>query len=275
MLYANYNEEKIRPQRNIKATCPYCGDEVVPKMGNIKTHHWSHTSKNSCPNSKGMTEWHINWQLKFNKKNVEVRHSKWPDNIADLVIGDVDSEDYVVVEFQHSPISYDDILNRRDSYNNLIWVLDYTKDNKVSPRNFSSSEQNVLYDYGEYLKSYLKGKIWKFKINKIEELGYVNFFKFIHKEYVKEEKQKDYEANVKWDAVFLIEDSLEQGVINNTEETFITSFVKGITIETFKQIMWAEKIINKIIDYYDLRNLVKNRYYMDNDKINTSYKFKW
>ena len=84
---------------------------------NGSTPHFRHENYNCT------TEWHLNWQSKF--ENIEVRKVNENTNklnIADVLIGNT------VIEFQHSQISIDDVDERtkfwKDQDKNVVWVID-------------------------------------------------------------------------------------------------------------------------------------------------------
>lgn len=56
---------RILPEKNLRAFCPYCKNNLVAKCGKIKVHHWAHKETKGCPYSYGMTDWHYNWLIYF------------------------------------------------------------------------------------------------------------------------------------------------------------------------------------------------------------------
>lgn len=107
--------------------CPCCGNKMIIKMGDIRTHHFAHPSDRICKDTwhYDMTEWHYDWQNKFPKECQEV--VKEHDNEkhrADVLI----EEHKVVFEFQHSPLSPEEFEERNNFYNKLgykvIWIFD-------------------------------------------------------------------------------------------------------------------------------------------------------
>lgn len=126
MLYANSsNGEKITAQKYAIAFCPTCNSEVVAKCGDIVTHHWAHKANNDCDTwHEPETEWHLNWKKQFHPDSVEVTLSKnGLVHRADVCINNL------VVEFQHSPISAQEITDRESFYGNMIWVFDLSDAN--------------------------------------------------------------------------------------------------------------------------------------------------
>jgi competence CoiA-like predicted nuclease len=185
MLYAIFNKEKTLPTKTIEAVCPFCNLPVIAKMGDKKIHHWAH--KTLSPNClayeydkyKPMSEWHRNWQLQFDKDKVEVRHYKWTNNIADICLGNPDTDDYLVIELQHSNIPYKKIIERIENYKNVYFVIDKSKENKYTLTSFKEvNEWNLIKDYGDTLQ-FLD---FTFNKKRIEETtGYAKFFKNLKK----------------------------------------------------------------------------------------------
>jgi hypothetical protein len=65
-----------------------------------------------------MTAWHLGWQERF------------PEHMREVTIGphraDVKTSK-CVIEFQHSPISVEDIQAREAFYGNMVWVFDWPR----------------------------------------------------------------------------------------------------------------------------------------------------
>jgi hypothetical protein len=67
-----------------------------------------------------MSEWHMNWQNEFDKEYREIiHHGKLGKHIAD-----VKTKHGHIIEFQNSPISSKEILQREEFYGDkLLWIL--------------------------------------------------------------------------------------------------------------------------------------------------------
>lgn len=121
---------------NISATpgargwCPDCSEELIARCGEVNDYHWAHQGATDCDNrSQGMTVWHAEWQTAV------------PDNRREIVVGrlraDAVAGDGVVCEFQHSPISLDDIRKRERGYRDMRWLFDATdKQFNIKPYRF-------------------------------------------------------------------------------------------------------------------------------------------
>lgn len=145
--------ETIRPYKGGEGFCPKCGNSVIPKCGSYNIHHWAHERKCDCNHGSDMSEWHAKWQLKFSQIEIEVRvpnHLTGSYNFADVgwVISDTD---WRIIEFQHSKIDQEDILEREKLYEKMVWVLD------ASPGTWLAGS-NGLYPSRSH-----KGEIGKFE----------------------------------------------------------------------------------------------------------------
>ncbi|MGL5329247.1 MAG: competence protein CoiA [Peptostreptococcaceae bacterium] len=108
-----------KASKDDKYYCPLCGSELIPKMGKVNKHHFAHKDTKNCDTWSDMSEWHREWQELFPEDNREVVIE---NHRADIL------KDNWVVEFQHSPISQDELNKRIDFYtrNNkkLIFLFD-------------------------------------------------------------------------------------------------------------------------------------------------------
>ena len=106
--------------------CPTCGANLIVKAGASVAvrKHFAHSKCSDCDSfERDMSEWHYNWQLKFPIENREVTVIK--DGIkhrADILINNT------VIEFQHSPITKEEIEKRNSFYLScgykVLWVFD-------------------------------------------------------------------------------------------------------------------------------------------------------
>lgn len=109
-----------------KYFCPSCGEPLIVKATDSLAvrAYFSHKKGNDCDSfSHDMSDWHLDWQMKFPIENREVVIEK--DGIkhrADVFINNT------VIEFQHSPITAEEIAKRNDFYlscgHKVIWIFD-------------------------------------------------------------------------------------------------------------------------------------------------------
>ena len=108
--------------------CPYCGERLFQKKGEIRGHHFSHMPKSVCKDSWSdsydMSDWHYDWQNSVPKDNQEVLLALGEiKHRADVLIG------RAVTEFQRSNMSSKAFSDRNNFYFNLgykvIWVFDF------------------------------------------------------------------------------------------------------------------------------------------------------
>lgn len=104
--------------------CPTCGNRVILKRGNINCSHFAHQS-NECEDKwhYDMSEWHCTMQSRFdeNFREVVVKY-RGIVHRADVLSGNK------IIEFQHSPIAQDEIIERNRFYRaagyKVAWVFD-------------------------------------------------------------------------------------------------------------------------------------------------------
>lgn len=110
--------------RGDKYRCPGCNTCLVLKHGEINIPHFAHAKRQKCDmfTENKMTLWHLNHQRYFQESEREVLLSH--DGVTH--IADVKTDD-VIIEFQHSPISYTTFKERSQFYHRfgtLVWVFD-------------------------------------------------------------------------------------------------------------------------------------------------------
>jgi competence protein CoiA len=98
------------------AECPQCRAEVIAKCGPINAWHWAHRAADCDSWAEPDTQWHVDWQEMF------------PADCCEVPIGDhradVRSPFGLVIEFQHSALSVDEIGERERHYGEMLWVFD-------------------------------------------------------------------------------------------------------------------------------------------------------
>lgn len=120
--YAIVNGEKAEPVKGLKGFCPGCNTPVTAKCGLIRVHHWAHLQAKDCdPWWEPMTEWHLDWQNQFPPAWREVI-CRDPDS-NEFHRADIHTPSGLTIEFQHSPLSFEEIQRRNDFYNKIVWVV--------------------------------------------------------------------------------------------------------------------------------------------------------
>lgn len=120
--------------------CPICGSAVIVKAKTSEAvrEHFAHKNKTECDSwNYDMSDWHRKWQNSFPKECQEVVVQK--DGIkhrADVLINNT------VIEFQHSPITAEEIAERNRFYLEcghkvvkVVWVFD--AEGKIKNKNES------------------------------------------------------------------------------------------------------------------------------------------
>jgi len=107
--------------------CPYCGERLFQRKGEIRRHHFAHMPGKVCKDTweatYDMSDWHYDWQNSFPKANQEVLLSMGEiKHRADVLIG------RTVTEFQRSNLAAKTFSDRNSFYFNLgykvVWVFD-------------------------------------------------------------------------------------------------------------------------------------------------------
>lgn len=196
MLLAKSEDALIEAQPDTNAFCPHCGNEVIPKCGAVKIWHWAHKNSECIYKTEPEIEWHLQWKTwaKDHGFQIEVRSN---NHIFDAF----NPVTKTVFEFQHSPISQEELKNRSFNAVNsgylMNWIFDYRNKHidlsdlehqlKISPKNlliklkwynnnYASILQNTVPIFG---KIYLDvGTFWTggdlFKIRSLRKSGRLN-----------------------------------------------------------------------------------------------------
>jgi competence CoiA-like predicted nuclease len=116
MIWAKIGNKRVMAYPKAKeAYCEICNSVLIAKCGNIKVWHWAHKNAEDCDSwREEETEWHKKWKNQFPEECQEVKIGK---HRADV------KYQGLIIEFQHSPISTNQIEEREDFYDNMIWVL--------------------------------------------------------------------------------------------------------------------------------------------------------
>lgn len=122
----NENNELISADVAVKGEnyiCPYCKENLILRQGSSVAWHFAHRPDSNCKETGEMCDWHLRMQSYFSPQYREIYIEK--DGVvhrADVL------KDGFVIEFQHSPISYEDFNTRNKFYVTLgyrvIWVFD-------------------------------------------------------------------------------------------------------------------------------------------------------
>ena len=148
MLYGLNNGVKIGAAPNTHAVCQCCNSELIPKCGNINVWHWAHKSKKHCDDwYEPETQWHKDWKNEF---PIDCQEVVFKDELTgEKHIADVCLPTGLVLEFQNSNISSEEIQQREKFYKKMIWVL-----------NGDKFYQNLIHsDHGNFLWKQRK-KCW-------------------------------------------------------------------------------------------------------------------
>lgn len=169
----------------LTATCIMCGGEVFSKCGPIKIHHWAHFNDAKCSCNK--TDWHKDWQSRFNQSNREVVMFS---ESGEKHVADIKTDGNIVIEIQHSKITQEEIDARESHNTDMFWIIDHdfyrefyktgkVKFNKIVYMDFTPKYlYEVISEEGHYDRVF---KISKYKFIKAanESKNYYEFFRSI------------------------------------------------------------------------------------------------
>lgn len=124
MLYAKDELNNIvTARKGAVAFCPGCQQQLMPKCGAVKIHHWAHTASDCDAWTEPITQWHLEWQAyaALDCREVVLRKGEVHHR------ADIRTKAGVVVEIQHSTISQSEIKERERFYGDMCWVFDLTQ----------------------------------------------------------------------------------------------------------------------------------------------------
>ena len=90
---------------------------MIAKCGNKKVWHWAHKTKKTCDHWwENETQWHRDWKDQFPVEWQEVVHFA---EGGEKHVADVKTSTGLVIEFQHSAITKEEVLSRTAFYQNF------------------------------------------------------------------------------------------------------------------------------------------------------------
>jgi competence protein CoiA len=119
VLYAKStnSDDRVQATPGSRAACPGCNARVIAKCGEINIWHWAHEAGKDCdPWSEGESSWHLDWKAKATPSRCEVTIGP---HRADIV-----NRSGTVIEFQHSPLTQDQVREREEFYGDMVWLVD-------------------------------------------------------------------------------------------------------------------------------------------------------
>lgn len=122
MRFALVNDERREATPGSAGCCPGCSQRMVARCGTQRIWHWAHRGTRSCdPWWEPETLWHRSWkgQFPFEWQEIVQRDEKGEKHIAD-----VQTNNGVVIEFQHSHLPAQERAARETFYQNMVWIVD-------------------------------------------------------------------------------------------------------------------------------------------------------
>lgn len=126
MQYALVDGVKVEAQKGIEGVCIGCGNQMIPKCGVLKMHHWAHRISTKC-DSWWETEslWHRGWKSQFPESYREI--SFYDEKLHEFHRADISTPEGITIEFQNSSLSITEMQSRETFYGKLIWVINGLK----------------------------------------------------------------------------------------------------------------------------------------------------
>ncbi len=122
MQFALVNGERSRPKKGLRGHCQYCDGEMVAKCGPYIVWHWAHMPGSNCDPWWGPeSEWHRGWKNLFPEDWQEIVH--FDERTGEKHIADVKTPHGLVIEFQNSPMSFEELASREAFYQEMIWIV--------------------------------------------------------------------------------------------------------------------------------------------------------
>ena len=124
-----------------------CGEQALSKCGSQKAWHWAHAGKRHCdPWWENETDWHRYWKNLFPEETREVVH--YDEVTGEKHIADIKTGRGMVIEFQHSAMSPEELASREVFYGNMIWIVD----GKPFEKQFEILESQLPHPNSDILK---------------------------------------------------------------------------------------------------------------------------
>jgi competence protein CoiA len=123
MQFAFVDGNRRPAEPGLSGECPACRAEVIAKCGKVRVPHWAHRATRHCdPWWEPETEWHRAWKSEFPEEYQEqpVRSSDGELHIADVR----HPHTGLVIEFQHSAISEEEVASREAFWQPMLWIVD-------------------------------------------------------------------------------------------------------------------------------------------------------
>lgn len=121
MLVALVGGVRCAPAPGLKGICPSCGQAALAKCGPTNAWHWSHKGQRHCdPWWDNETDWHRGWKQCFDIRWQEI--PRWDDG-GEKHVADVKTSAGMVLEFQNSPMTIEEMQSRERFYEDMVWVV--------------------------------------------------------------------------------------------------------------------------------------------------------
>jgi hypothetical protein len=131
--------DRVEAQPGLTGKCRDCGQAMVTKCGEHRMWHWAHPKSEACdPWREPETEWHRSWKNQFPAAWQEIAHTA---QSGERHRADVKTDNGLILEFQHSPLSEAERVSREEFYTRLVWVVHASRRLRDRKKLFASLRQ--------------------------------------------------------------------------------------------------------------------------------------
>ena len=136
-------------KKGVDYICPFCGETIRFRKGNVYRPHFAHMSDSNCPFDKdSKSEWHMHMQELFPLETLEKRFVD--ERTGEVHIADVFLEESnTVIEFQKSRISDEEFVSRTLFHTShgrrIVWVF------------YERNDSHPEAQYGRFKQEYDEG----------------------------------------------------------------------------------------------------------------------
>lgn len=163
MQYSIVGNKKVQAQPGLQGICECCHKPTYSACGKVIKWHWRHKDLKNCDSWwENETQWHRDWKEKFPEDYREI--ICFDSVTGEKHIADIKTNTDIVIEFQNSPISTDELKSREEFYDKLIWVVNAEKfsDNIIIgfklPNPKSTFPENIDFANSDHFLPYDKFK---------------------------------------------------------------------------------------------------------------------
>lgn len=141
MRFAIVGGEKREAAKGLGGLCIGCDRPMIPVCGVKRERHWRHKVDCECDHWwENETEWHRKWKNRFSAEFQEIRHRV---ESGEWHIADVKTTQGWVLEFQNSPISFEERDARNAFYRTIVWIVNGARVKRERDQFFQAIQNGI------------------------------------------------------------------------------------------------------------------------------------